>query len=166
MVRASAFHLWDRFSLRTRAWKTWKTWSSLYSTRLKIDQVVRRCSLNNAWTMLLSWLNNVVQATIVNNIVRTSVNNIVNKPCYYTFSMYSRSWLVREHRIILNVRYLLRNFSCWRAQRPIIVFLDRTCIQKKYYWTLLCPSPGTANNSNSKARENKINILETLLNFV
>jgi hypothetical protein len=33
--------------------------------------------------------------------------------------MYSRSWLVREHRIILNIRYLLRNLSCWRAQRPI-----------------------------------------------
>jgi hypothetical protein len=49
---------------------------------------------------------------------------------YYTFSMYSRSWLVREHRIILNIRYLLRNLSCWRAQRPIIVFFYRTCIQK------------------------------------
>ena len=47
---------------------------------------------------------------------------VLKKLNYYTFSMYSRSWLVREHRIILNVRYLLRNFSCWRAQRPIIAF--------------------------------------------
>jgi hypothetical protein len=45
--------------------------------------------------------------------------------------MYSCSWLVREHRIILNIRYLIHNFICLRAQRPIIVFLDPTCIQKK-----------------------------------
>jgi hypothetical protein len=75
---------------------------------------------------------------------------------YYTFSMYSRSWMVREQWIILNIRYLLRNSSCRRAQRPLIVFFYRTCIPKKY-WTLLCPSPGAVNNSNQKVRENKIN---------
>ena len=52
---------------------------NLWCTRAKIDQVVWRCSLNNARTMLLSWLNNFVKTSFVNNIVVTTCSRLMNE---------------------------------------------------------------------------------------
>jgi hypothetical protein len=103
-----------------------------------------KITLISAWKSLLWHLNIHKRKRDIDNTTKywysdISKISILNHRYYYTFSMYSRSWLVREHRVILNIRYLLRNFSCWRAQRPMIVFLDRTCIQKKILLDAVVP---------------------------
>ena len=56
-----------------------KYYANFGTTRVKIDQVARRCSLNNAWTMLLSLLNSIVKTSVVNNIVLTTCSRLMNE---------------------------------------------------------------------------------------
>ena len=54
------------------------------SIQLKIAQVVQHCWLSNAVTTRLSWLNNVVQRTMLFNEQCCSTNNVVQRTMLFT----------------------------------------------------------------------------------
>ena len=144
---------------------------NIYNMRFEMWSNGRNGHSQQCWTMLRPFDQGLFQPTLHVNIrcwrnhcnwtqisgpllwrLRQSIfdHSYITTCDYYTFSMYSRSWLVKKHRLILNIQPL----TCSASNNS---FLDRTSIQKNNYWTLSCPSPGAANNSNLKARENKIN---------